>query len=199
MGSGLGKSWAQKGHKIFLGSRDPAKAQGLAASIGHGASGGGVRAAAQFGDTVLLAVPWRGVESTVKAAGELSGKVLIDCTNPMTADYMQLVIGHDTSGAEEVAKQAPGARVVKAFNHIYAPIIHSSPQFGSHIATVFFCGDDPAAKETVAGLIRDIGFEPVDAGPLQNARYVEPLAELCVQLAYALGMGTDQALKLIRR
>lgn len=199
MGSGLGKLWAQKGHSVRFGSREPAKAQELAASIGKNASGAGVADAARFGDAVLLAVPWRAVPETLESAGSLSGKVLIDCTNPMTPDYMQLVVGHSTSGAEEVAKQASGAKVVKAFNHIYAQIIHSSPRFGEHHATVFFCGDDEAAKTTASALISEIGFEPMDAGPLRNARYVEPLAELCVQLAYALGMGTDQAMKLVRR
>ncbi len=199
MGSGLGKLWAEKGHRVRFGSRDPGKARQLATSIGPNASGGSVVEAAAFGDAVLLAVPWRGVKETVSAAGSLRGKTLIDCSNPMTDDYMELVVGHDTSGAEEVAKLAPGANVVKALNHVYAQIIHSSPRFGEQSATVFFCGDDAAAKNTVAGLIREIGFEPVDSGPLRNARYIEPLGELCVQLAYAMGMGTDQAMKLIRR
>lgn len=117
----------------------------------------------------------------------------------MTPDYMQLVVGHSTSGAEEIAKMASGAKVVKAFNHVYAQIIHSSPQFGNRKANVFIAGDDIEAKQTVANLIKDIGFEPVDSGPLQNARYLEPLAELCVQLAYAQGKGTDQAMCLIQR
>jgi predicted dinucleotide-binding enzyme len=108
-------------------------------------------------------------------------------------------LGHTSSGAEEIARWAAGAQMVKAFNHTYAQIIHSSPQFGSQNATVFYCGDDPAAKSTVANLIHDIGFEPVVAGPLQSAHYLEPLAEQVVHLAYALGMGTDQALKLLRR
>jgi len=199
MGSGLGKRWAQKGHAVRFGSRDPAKARQVAGSVGAQASGGSVGEAAQFGEVVLLAVPWRGVAGTLEAAGSLAGKVVIDCTNPMTPDFMALVVGHDTSGGEEVAKLAPGAKVVKAFNHVYAQIVHSSPQFGPQNASVFYCGDDAAAKQTVSGLITEIGFEPVDAGPLRNARYVEPLAELCVQMAYALGMGTDQAMKLIRR
>ncbi len=92
---------------------------------------------------------------------------------------------------------AVGAKVVKAFNHVYAPIIHSSPQFGSQNATVFYCGDHADAKATVARLVTEIGFDPVDAGPLKNARYIEPLAELCIQLAYGLRMGTDIAIKLI--
>ena len=112
---------------------------------------------------------------------------------------MQVLVGHTTSGAEEIATWADGAKVVKAFSHNYAQIIHSSPQFGSQRASVFYCGDDLEAKAAVAGLIEAIGFEPVDAGPLRNARYIEPMTELLVQLAYALGMGTDQALKLIRR
>ncbi len=199
MGSGLGKLWAGGGHRVFFGSRDPAKGKALGESIGHGASGGSVGEAARFGDALLLAVPWRGVEETLTAAGSLDGKLLLDCTNPMTDDYMELVVGHTTSGAEEVARRARGAKVVKAFNHVYAQIVHSSPRFGSQNASVFYCGDDPGAKERAAELIREIGFEPVDAGPLKNARYVEPLAELCVQMAYALGMGTDQAFKLIRR
>jgi hypothetical protein len=199
MGSGLGKLWAGAGHQVLFGSREPGKAKALASSIGSNTTDGTYAEAAQFGEAVLLAVPWAGVEASIKAAGSLEGKILLDCTNPMTPDYMALVVGHTTSGAEEIARLAAGARVVKAFNHIYAQIIHSSPQFGSQNATAFYCGDDGSAKETVAGLMKEIGFEPVDAGPLQSARYLEPLAELCVQLAYAQGMGTDQALKLIRR
>ncbi len=199
MGSGLGKAWAGRGHTVQVGSREPDRARALAASVGNGASGGDIASAAAFGEAVLVAVPWRAIDEVMRAAGPMQGRLLIDCTNPMTDDYMELVVGHATSGGEEIAKRAPGAKVVKAFNHIYAQIVHSSPQFGDQNASVLFCGDDATAKESVAGLIRDLGFEPVDAGPLRNARYLEPLAELCVQLAYALGMGTDQAFKLIRR
>ena len=155
--------------------------------------------AAKFGDAVLLAVPWSGVPDTVAAAESLKGKLLIDCTNPLTPDFMDLVVGHTTSGAEEVAKLAPGAKVVKAFNTIFAQIVHSTPPFGAEKPSVFYCGDDEEAKNTVANLIDDIGFEPVDAGPLKNARYVEPLAELMIQMAYALGAGPMQAVKLMRR
>jgi NADPH-dependent F420 reductase len=199
MGSGLGKLWAAKGHTVLFGSRDPQKARNLANAIGHNAGSSTYIEAAQFGEVVLLAVPWRGVKESLQAAGALNGKILIDCTNPMSPDYMTLLIGHTISGAEQIANWTPGAKVVKAFNHVYAQIIHSNPQFGSQHATAFYCGDDAVAKETVAGLIEGIGFDPVDAGPLQNARYLEPLAGLCIQLAYVLGLGTDQAMKLIRR
>lgn len=199
MGSGLGKLWAARGHDVSFGSREPARAQTLAGSVGTQARGGSVRDAATFGEAVLLAVPWRAVQGTLDAVGPLDGRILIDCTNPLTPDYMTLLVGHTDSGAEQIARRAPGARVVKAFNHIYAQIIHTTPRFGAQNATVFYCGDDAAAKETVAGLAADIGFEPVDAGPLNHARYLEPVAELMVQLAYGLGQGTDQALKLICR
>lgn len=199
MGSGLGKRWAEKGHSVRFGSRDPAKAKELASSVGHNASAASVAEAAKFGDAVLLAVPWSGVADTLAAAGSLKGKLLIDCTNPLTPDFMDLVVGHTTSGAEEVAKLTPSAKVVKAFNTIFAQIVHSSAAFGPERATVFYCGDDAAAKGTVARLIDEIGFEPVDAGPLKNARYVEPLAELMIQMAYALGTGPMQAVKLMRR
>lgn len=199
MGSGLGRLWAMKGHEVVFGSRTPSRGKTLAESVGHGARGGAVGTAAAFGEAVLLAVPWRAVRESLGAAGSLEGKILVDCTNPLTPDYMTLLVGHSDSGAEQIARWATGARVVKAFNHIYAPIIHSNPRFGTLNATVFLCGDDVAAKETVSGLAGEIGFEPVDAGPLQNARYLEPVAELMVQLAYGLGYGTDQALKLICR
>lgn len=199
MGSALGRLWANKGHAVYFGSRDPKKALKLGETIGVMASGGTIAQAAVFGSVVLLAVRWDAVPEALKAAQTLSGRILIDCTNPMTSDWMQLVEGLTTSGAERIAALAPGARVVKAFNHVYAQIIQSSPIFGSQKASVLYCGDDVEAKECVAGLIEDAGFEPVDSGALQNARYLEPIAEQMVQFAYVIGMGTDQALKIIRR
>lgn len=201
MGSGLGKLWAGTGHEIVFGSRTPEsrEKQALAQSIGPHATVGTIAEAAQFGEAVLLAVRWAHVPDALQAAGPLEGKILIDCTNPFSPDFMSVLVGHTTSGAEEIAKWAAGANVVKAFSHIYAQIIHSSPLFGSQRATVFYCGDDAEAKAVVAGLAKGIGFDPVDAGPLLHARYIEPMTELVVQLAYGLGMGTDQALTLIRR
>ena len=199
MGGGLGRLWAGRGHAIVFGSRDPYKAIQLGESIGMMATGATITKAAQFGDVILLAVPWVAVENALSLAGPLKGKILIDCTNPMTPDYLRLLIGHESSGAEQIAACARGAHVVKAFNYVYAEIIRSSPQFGAQNATVLYCGDDDPAKETVAGLIADAGFDPVDAGPLQNARYLEPIAGQMMQLAYVLRVGTDQALKIIRR
>jgi NADPH-dependent F420 reductase len=197
MGSGLGKLWASRGHKVMFGSRDPEKAKALASSLGSDVSAGTIAEAAKSGEVILLATPWVATQEAIKAAGSLSGKILMDCTNPLTPE-MSLAVGFTTSGAEEISKWS-GAKVVKAFNTIFAQIIHSSPQFGSQNATVFYCGDDAAAKATVAGLINEIGFAAVDSGPLKNARYIEPLAGLVIQLGYGMGMGTNLAMTLIRR
>jgi predicted dinucleotide-binding enzyme len=111
---------------------------------------------------------------------------------------MDLVIGFSTSGAEEIAKMASGARVVKAFNTV-SSVTLSKPAFNSIASTVFYCGDDAEAKKTVAKLIGDLAFEPIDAGPLKNARYLEPMAELFIQLAYSQGMNAEMAFKLLRK
>jgi NADPH-dependent F420 reductase len=199
MGLALGRLWASKGHAVFFGSRDPEKALALGHEVGVMASGGTIAQAAKFGSAVLLAVRWDAVPSALKAAGSLSGKIIIDCTNPMNSDWTQLVEGLTSSGAERIAELAPDAKVVKAFNHVYAQIIQSSALFGSQNASVLYCGDDECAKEKVACLIEDAGFEPVDSGTLSNARCLEPIAEQMMQFAYVIGMGTDQAIKIIRR
>jgi len=199
MGSALGRLWASKGHAVFFGSRDPDRALVLGHSIGVMASGGTIAQAVKFANVILLAVCWEAVPAALKAAGSLEGKVIIDCTNPMNSDWTRLVEGLNSSGAERIAQLAPGAKVVKAFNHVYAQIIQSSPLFGSQNASVLYCGDDEDAKERVACLIEDAGFDPVDSGVLQNARYLEPIAEQMMQFAYVIGMGTDQAIKIIRR
>lgn len=200
MGSGLGRLWARKAHEVFFGSRHARKAQALAASTGYHTRGGSIAEAAAFGDAVLLATPWDGVKLALAAAGTLDGKILIDCTNPLVSEETKLAVGYTTSGAEEIARWAPGARVVKAFNTVFGRILNSSATgFGGDRATVFFCGDDELANVQVTTLIEELGFEAVAAGPLENARYLEPLGELMVQLAYAEALGTDIALKLLRR
>jgi 8-hydroxy-5-deazaflavin:NADPH oxidoreductase len=199
MGGGLGKLFASKGHKVLFGSRDPQKAKTLAGSIGPNASGGSIAEAARFGSVVVLAVPWSAVPESLKAAGSLAGKTVLDLTNPLTPDYSGLAVGHTSSGAEEIAKLAPGAHVVKALNTVFAQVIGGGPEFGPKNATALYAGDDPAAKETVSKLIGEAGFDAVDAGPLQSARYLEPMGMLNIVLGYGLGMGTSQVFKLMRR
>jgi 8-hydroxy-5-deazaflavin:NADPH oxidoreductase len=199
VGGTLGMAWAGRGHQIlFSYSRDPKKLAGLVASAGPNASAGSPAEEAQFGEVVVLAIPWATVDDALQVAGSLAGKILIDCTNPLKGDLSGLEIGHTTSAAEEIARRAPGARLVKAFNSIGAANM-ANPVFGSQRATMFFCGDDAAAKTIVARLVEETGFEPVDAGALAIARLLEPLAMLWIHLAYARGMGPDFAFKLVQR
>ncbi|MEW6109207.1 MAG: NADPH-dependent F420 reductase [Nitrospirota bacterium] len=200
MGSGLGKLWAKKGHKIiFSYSRNKEKLDNLAVSVPN-AKTGTPSEAAEMSGAVLLSVRWANVGEAIKAAGSLKGKILIDCTNPIMPDMSGLDIGLTTSAAEEIARLASGAKVVKAFNTVFAEVYHSDSRlFGSRRPTMLYCGDDADAKTTVARLIKDVGFDPIDAGPLKNARYLEPLAMLMIQLGHVLGMGTNIALNLIRR
>jgi predicted dinucleotide-binding enzyme len=200
MGSGLGTVWAQKGHHVFFSfSRDPKKLEALAKLSPHCRAGTPAEAAAAS-EMILLSVGWPMVDEALKAAGPLGGKILVDCTNPLRPDLSGLTVGLTTSAAEEIAKRAPGTKVVKAFNTVFAEVYHSETRlFGSRRATMFFCGDDAGAKSAVSKLITETGLEPMDAGPLTSARYLEPLAMLMVQLGHKQGMGTNIALSLIRR
>lgn len=200
MGSGLGRIWAEKGHQvIFSFSRDMARLRTLASSLPNAAAASPAEAVAQS-EIVLLSVRWGNAEEAVRAAGSLRGKILIDCTNPLSPDLSGLAVGNTTSGAEEIAAMAPGAHVVKAFNTVFAETYHTNSRlFGSRLLTMFFCGDDREVKTTVEKLIKDAGFNPVDAGPLKAARYLEQLAMFVIHLGYNQGMGTNIALHLIRR
>ncbi len=200
VGSGLGKIWARKGHRVFFSfSRDSKKLEELAGSVPN-ARAAAPSEAVRSSSVVLLSVRWADVEEAIMAAGPLIGKTVIDCTNPLKPDLSALVIGHTTSASEEIAKLAAGAHVFKAFNTAFAEIYHApSRMFGSRMPTMFYCGNNAEAKKSVMELIRDAGFEPVDCGPLASARYLEPLGMLMIQLAYGQGMGTRIGINLIRR
>jgi predicted dinucleotide-binding enzyme len=158
---------------------------------------GAARETAAWGDVVLLAVPFIALDDVVKEAGEaLAGKTVVDVTNSLDAS-MNLALGFTTSGAEELQKKLPKARVVKAFNTLFAQHM-SSGRLGDEPLTALVAADDAGAKQTVLELAREIGFDAVDAGPLKNARLIEPLAFLNIQLGYVLGMGTQIGFKLVR-
>ncbi|MGH9377866.1 MAG: NADPH-dependent F420 reductase [Terriglobia bacterium] len=201
VGGALGKLWAAKGHQVMFGVPDPqgTKTQALVKSIGNRATAGSVKDAASFGEVVVLATPWPATQDAVRAAGDLAGKVVIDCTNPLAADLSGLVIGTTTSAAEEVARWARGAKVVKAFNTIGADNF-GNPKFGSEAASMFICGDDAAAKSRAGELAAELGFDVVDVGPLTAARSLEPLAMLWIDLALKQGWGpSGHAFKMLRR
>ncbi len=197
MGSRLGKLWAAKGHQVMFGSRDAAKAKAQAVEVGGGTQGGTYTETAAFGECVLIGVPWSGALAAVRSLGALAGKTLIDITNPI-GENVNNAIGYTTSAAEEIARVAAGAHVVKAFNAI-SYLTLDRPLFGGLKADVYYCGDQGDAQTVVARLIADAGLEPVDAGPLRNARLLESLANLWLQLASIQRGHPEMAFKLLRR
>jgi len=198
MGSGLGRVWAAAGHQVFFGSRDTDKAKALAAEVGAGLQGGTFEQAAEFGDIVLLAVPGFAAEETAQElANVVRGKALIDLTNVMSQTGFGLFVGTTTSMAEIIAHHT-GAKVVKAFNTIHVLNL-ANPVIDGLRADVYYCGDDDTAKSLTKQLIIDAGFEPVDCGPLQAARFIEPLAGLWIHLAFGMGGKRETAFKLLGR
>ncbi len=197
MAGPLGRLWAARGHRVLFGSRDPDKARALAAQVGFGAEGGSQADAVAFGQVVLLATPWADTEAIVRGLPPLAGKVVIDVTNPFHPER-GLLVGPETAGAERIAALAPGAHVVKAFNHIHFTVLET-PVIGGQVASAFYCGDDAGAKATVRTLIEAIGFAPVDVGPLHYALYLEAMAVLWISMAFLQGMGTDFTFTLLRR
>lgn len=199
VGATLGKAWAAKGHEVVFGARDTGadKVKQLLAEAGPNARAAAPKEAAAGADVIFLAVPWSAVNDAVPGLGNLQGKILVDCTNPV-APGLTLAVGHTTSGGEEVARLAPGARVVKAFNTTGAENM-VRPRFGEAAAANFLCGDDQDAKRVAGELSAELGWEPVDAGPLTQARLTEAVAMLWITLAYKQGLGRDFAFSLLHR
>jgi predicted dinucleotide-binding enzyme len=200
VGGTLGRGWARKGHGVFFGvpRPDDPKTQALIREIGSKAQAGTVAEAAHFAEVIVLATPWPATEDALRQAGDLTGKVVIDCTNPLTPDFTRLTIGHTTSGLEQVAGWARGAKVFKAFNQTGFNNM-ANPVLEGRRAVMFVCGDDEASKRTVLQLVEDIGFEAIDAGDSTVARLLEPLGMLWIHLALARGMGRDWAFGVLRR
>jgi NADPH-dependent F420 reductase len=192
MGGGLARLYASKGVKVAIGSRDPAEAAKLAKEIGAGAEGGGIAAATKLADVVILAVPYPAAAEAIREAGGFAGKILIDISNPITPDFKALTVGHTTSAAEEIQKAAPQAKVVKAFNTIFAQLLPSEARQGRAVQ-VFVAGDDEAAKKVVSDLVAKGEFEPVESGALSNSRYLEPVGEINIHFGFFLGWGTSAA------
>ncbi len=201
MGGKLGTIFARAGHEVvFSYARSEEKLKRLAREAKGKARHGTPREAAQEADALLLAVHWSRMGDVLSQAGDLSGKVVLTCSLPMNDDDTGLVVAHTSSGAEELAPKVPKARVVAAFNTAPSEVL-----FGVYEArhkasrpSLVYCGDDRRAKEVAAGLICDVGFDPVDAGPLRIARYTEPFALLIGQLAYEGEEGPELAYRFER-
>lgn len=200
VGSTLGKAWAKRGHKVVFGVRNiqSPKAKSLLNSAGPNIHVDKILEAVHFGEVIVLAVPWEAVQETINSVDNLSGKILIDPSNPIKSDLKGVVVPLSTSAAEEISKLAKGAKVVKAFNAIGAKTLNNL-QFGSHKADAFICGDDLVAKSEVKKLAMEIGFDVVDVGPLSNAKLLENLALLWFELAFRQRMGPNIAFKLLTR
>jgi predicted dinucleotide-binding enzyme len=197
VGGTLGRRWAANGHAVVFGSRKPTDSKAVAEATAMNCRLASIRDAASAADVVVLATPWQAVKDALTSAGSLGGKVLLDCTNPLTADVTALEIGHTTSGGEEVAKLASGARVVKIFNTTGFGNM-ANPDYAGTPATMFYAGDDASAKATAAALAKELGFEPIDAGPLSASRLLEPFALLWIRLAFQQ-LGFNFTLNVVRR
>ena len=201
MGAKLGTIWARAGHEVtFSYARSEQKLKRLARQARGRARAGTPAEAARDADALLLAVHWSRIDDTLKRTGDLSGRVVVTCSLPMNAGNTDLVIAHTSSGAEALARKVPKARVVCAFNTVPSEVLFGvfEARRRAHRPSLVYCGDDGTAKGVAAELIRDAGFDPVDAGPLRIARYTEPFALLVAQLAYEGEGGPELAYRFER-
>ena len=203
VGGTLGLAWAKKaGHKICFGVRDPKaeKTQTLLRALGGKARAGTAAEAAAFADMIVLSTPWPATEAAIRSMGKLTGKIILDSTNPLTRgpDGIALEIGHSISAGEKVQGWAAGASVFKTLNTTGFSNM-ANPVFNGVKSVMFVAGDDVANKPKVINLVGDLGFEVIDAGPLRNARLLEAHAMLWIDLALVRGQGRDFAFALLRR
>jgi 8-hydroxy-5-deazaflavin:NADPH oxidoreductase len=196
VGRALATGWRKGGHDVTLGVRDPAgsravelKQQGFAIAAPRDAAAGA--------QVIVLAVPWGAARATIEGLGSLAGKIVIDAMNPLTPDF-SLALGHSDSAGETVARLAPAARVVKAFNTTGANNMVDS-RYGAGKLLMLVAGDDGEAKASVMSLANDLGFEAVDAGPLAMSRHLEPMAMVWIKLALVQKLGRNFGFALLRR
>ena len=192
MGSAFAKRLAASGHEVTITAQDLSHAEQAAS-----AAGGRVRAVPQGeiaagAELLILATPYGAAVEALRGAGDASGKTVIDITNPLNAEMSGITVGFTSSAAEEIQKAVPRARIVKAFNTVFAQVLGADAAGGTKVQ-VLYAGDEDSAKQEVRALIESAGFEPVDAGPLANARYLEPLGMLNIYLGYVAGRGTSVA------
>jgi predicted dinucleotide-binding enzyme len=196
MGGKLGTLFARAGHEVvFSYARSERKLKRLAREAGGGARAGTPADAARESDVLLLAVHWSRVGDVLKQAGDLKRKIVVSCSLPMNANETDLVVAHTSSGAEALAKKVRGAHVVAAFGTVPSEVLFGvfEGRRKAKRPSLVYCGDDQGAKDIAARLIRDVGFEPLDVGPLRIARYTEPFTLLIARLAYEGDRGPEMA------
>ena len=201
MGGKLGTVFARAGHEVvFSYARSRQTLTRLARATKGRARAGTPADAARDADALLLAVHWSRIDDVLKQAGDVSGKVIVSCSLPMNHDDTKLVVAHTSSGAEVLARKVRRAHVVAAFSTVPSEVlfdVFAAPR-KTRRPSLAYCGEDEDAKEVAAGLIRDVGFDPVDAGPLRIARYIEPFSLLVAQLAYEGKGGPELAYRFER-
>jgi hypothetical protein len=201
MGGKLGTIFARAGHEVvFSYARSKSKLERLARDANGNARAGTPGEAAREADALLLAVHWSRIDDALGQAGDVSGKVVVSCSLPMDLDNIELVVAHTSSGAEDLARRIPNTRVVSAFHTVPSEVLFDVYEGSRDAArpSLVYSGDDESAKRVAADLIRDVGFEPVDAGPLRIARYTEPFALLVAELAYERSGGPELAYRFER-
>jgi 8-hydroxy-5-deazaflavin:NADPH oxidoreductase len=196
VGRALSTGWQKAGHKVTMAVREPANSKANELKE-KGFAVVSTKDASASANVIVLAVPWPALAALLKDLGSLSGKIVIDATNPLTPD-MSLAIGHTDSAGETVARLAPGARVVKAFNTTGANNMVDS-HYGMGKLMMLVAGDNADAKTTVMSLANDLGFEPIDAGPLSMSRHLEAMAMVWIKLALVQQMGRNFGFALLRR
>jgi 8-hydroxy-5-deazaflavin:NADPH oxidoreductase len=190
MGSAFARRLSAAGHEIAITSRGQEEARKVAAEVGAKVRAVPQESAAEGTDLLILAVPYPHGPEALRAVRHTEGKAVVDISNPLTPDMSGLAVGHTTSAAEEIQRAVPAAKLVKAFNTVFAAVLGETSRTNERKVQVFYAGDDAGAKDTVHRLIESAGFEPVDTGPLTNARYLEPLGMLNIWLGYPGGRGT---------
>jgi predicted dinucleotide-binding enzyme len=200
VGGALGAWAANKNYDVIFTAKNEEHARDAARRAGHGAQASPLRDLVDQSELILLTLPYTEVKKTLEPVKEaLARKTVVDITNPFTPDRKSLLLGHTTSGAEEIAKQLDESNVVKAFNTVFAEIYAGQdPKSDGQTISIFFAGDDNESKAKVEELISRLGFDAVDAGPLQSARYLEPLSLLNVHLGRVQGLGTHIGFALLR-
>ncbi len=198
MGGNLARLWVNAGHTIYITSNNLENTKELAKKIGKNIFVTNTEELISKSEVILFSIPYEALKDIALYKELFKGKIIMDCINPLTQDALAMLIGFETSAGEEVAKMFPGAKVVKAFNVIASPVLENDDvSIQSESPSVFYCGDDKDSKEIAGKLISEIGFEPVDSGVLKNSRYLEPMAELLIQLAFG-GLGANIAFKLLK-
>ena len=201
MGGKLGTLFSRAGHDVvFSYSRSRKKLERLAREAGRTACAGTPKEATDKADAILLAVHWSRLNDVLKQAGDLSGKLIITCSLPMSKDDSGLVVAQTSSGAEALAKKVPKAKLISAFGTVPSEVFFGvfAKRRARQRPHLLYCGDNKGAKKVAASLIRDVGFEPLDAGPLETSRYLEPFSLAMAQLAYEGDEGPEIAYRFQR-